>query len=91
MKSFVAILVAATFLAPVAAKAEQCPEGVMSCKVVTISPEELKTLTDIIFPSAIWANRAQSTDLAKAWENKIANSPAGEPHKKADAPKPAQK
>ncbi len=61
------------------AKAEDCPKGVPACKVVTISPEELATLTQPggIFDQAIWANRSGMTGIIEAWKKKIETAPAG--------------
>lgn len=65
------------------AMSQDCPPGATSCKVVTITPDEGKVL-DIIFDTAVWANRAQLTDAVTSWRQKINQSANGEV-KKTDA------
>ena len=73
-----------------------CPVPSTSCKIVVMTDQEIKTLTDpgLIFDSAEWANRANLSAAITAWRQKIANSPAGGVAKPADKPKetpPAKK
>ena len=68
-----------------------CPMGVVSCKIVAITPDEERTLTQPggIFDQALWANRSGMEGLISAWKQKLITSPAGtvpEPSKK-DEPK----
>ena len=61
------------------AYANDCPVGAKSCKIVTITDIEEKTLTDPgqIFDQATWANRSGMIGLADAWRKKISESPSG--------------
>lgn len=53
------------------------------CKVITITQEESNSLTNALFPAALWANRTM-IELVEMWRNKIAAAPAG----KVQEPKP---
>lgn len=68
-----------------------CPQGAPSCKVITITPEEYKTLDgpDMVWDQASWA-RQQLGPLVKAWREKIDKSPAGKPYSESTLP-PAPK
>ena len=61
------------------ARAEDCPAGVASCKVVVISPQELQTLEgpNAIFDAAEFANKMGLSALIAQWKAKIAASPDG--------------
>ena len=59
-----------------AAYAEDCPAGASTCKVLVLTTQEEQTLTNSIFPAALWANRT-FTDLIEAWKQKLAAAPAG--------------
>jgi len=61
------------------AKAEDCPKGSASCKVVVMTPEEIATLMQPggIMDQATWANRSGMTSIVEAWKKKIETSPNG--------------
>ena len=61
------------------ARAEDCPPGVASCKVVVITPQELQTLEgpNAIFDAAEFANKMGLSGLIAQWKQKIAASPDG--------------
>ena len=61
------------------ARAEDCPPGVASCKVVVITPQELQTLegSNAIFDAAEFANKMGLGNLIAQWKAKIAASPDG--------------
>ncbi len=61
------------------AKAEDCPKGAQSCKIVVMTPEEIQTLTapGNVFDQAQWANRSGMTALVEQWKKKIETSPNG--------------
>ena len=61
------------------ARAEDCPPGVASCKVVVITPQELQTLEgpNAIFDAAEFANKMGLSGLITQWKAKIAASPDG--------------
>jgi hypothetical protein len=72
-----AVAVLAACQSPV--RSEPCPDGVASCKVMTLTPEEEKFLTQ---PGGILdtAERGRLVDLAgpvRYFREKIANAPAG--------------
>lgn len=74
------------------ARAEDCPAGAPSCKVVIMTPQEIQSLegAGLIFDSAEWANRANLAAAISAWKQKIASSPDGKvpaPPIKEDKPK----
>ena len=73
------------------AYAQNCPPGVPSCKIVSMSPDEVQSLTGpgLIFDSAEWANRANLSAAVAAWKQKIASSPAGTVAKPPEPPKDA--
>ncbi|MFA5897686.1 MAG: hypothetical protein WC829_01105 [Hyphomicrobium sp.] len=81
------------------ARAEDCPAGVKSCKVLVLTPDEEATLAgpEMILDHATWANRVKFDSLARAWRDKLAAAPAGkviEPNKSpkaADPSKPEKK
>lgn len=52
-----------------------CP-GKDPCKVITITQNESDSLTNALFPAALWANRTM-TDLVEMWRNKIQQAPQG--------------
>jgi hypothetical protein len=56
-----------------------CPTGAVSCKIVVMTPDEEKTLTQAggIFDQASWANRSGMDGLITAWKQKLATAPAG--------------
>ena len=66
-------------LLAVSAKAEDCPAGVRTCKVLTLTPEEVAALVQPggVFDQAVWANRSGMTGLVDAWKRKIETAPAG--------------
>jgi len=68
------------------AKAEDCPKGATSCKVVVMTPEEIATLTQPggVYDQAIWASRSTMTGIVEAWKKKIDSSANGTV--KADEP-----
>ena len=55
------------------AVAQECPQGVPSCKVVVMTPEEIQSLTgpNMVFDQATWASRSTMTGLTEAWKKKI--------------------
>ena len=61
------------------ARAEDCPPGAVSCKVVVITPQELQTLEgpNAIFDAAEFANKMGLSNLIAQWKAKIAASPDG--------------
>ncbi len=61
------------------AHAEDCPAGVRTCKVLTVTPEEVQALVAPggVFDQAVWANRSGMTGLVDAWKRKIETAPAG--------------
>ena len=61
------------------ARAEDCPPGAASCKVVVITPQELQTLEgpNAIFDAAEFANKMGLSGLISQWKQKIAASPDG--------------
>jgi hypothetical protein len=87
------ILLAALFLTPLAAHATDCPEGLKSCKVLILTPDEEKLLTA---PNGILdtAAQARSLDLGKVvafFYQKIATAPQGEVKAPPPASTPAEK
>jgi O-glycosyl hydrolase len=83
-----------TFMLVMNALAEDCPAGAKSCKVVTMTDQEIQSLEGpgAVFDSAAWANRANLQAVVDAWKQKIAASPAGvvktpEPEKKPEIKK----
>ncbi len=79
---YLGFAVVAAFLLTAAgsAFATDCPAGTPSCKIITITPDEERALTEGIFPAAEWANRAGLTDMIAAWKQKIRMSPNGVVH-----------
>ncbi len=67
-----------------------CPTGAPSCKVITITPQEADTLTQAIFPAALWANRT-FTDLVEQWKQKLQQAPAGKVEEAKIEPKKIDK
>lgn len=67
-----------------------CPDGATSCIVVTMTPEEVKSLTmpGGVYDQAEWANRSGMQLLIQQWKQKLATAPAGEVKKKEDAKPP---
>ena len=61
------------------ARAEDCPPGVASCKVVVITPQELQTLEgpNAIFDAAEFANKMGLSAVIAAWKQKISTAPNG--------------
>lgn len=57
----------------------QCPEGASSCIVVTMTPDEVKSLTmpGGVFDQAEWANRSGMSGAVAAWRQKLSTSPIG--------------
>jgi hypothetical protein len=83
------IVLAAFFLVPLQAHATDCPEGLKSCKVLILTPEEENLLTgkNGILDTAM---QARQMDLGRAvtfFYQKIATAPAGTV--KEESPKPA--
>ena len=77
------------------ARAEDCPAGVKSCKVLVLTPDEEATLAgpEMILDHAVWANRVKFDSLARAWRDKLAAAPAGkvvEPNKSPKAVDPSK-
>ena len=68
----------------------ECVKGSKSCVIVTMTPEEIQTLTgpNGVFATAEWGNRVSMAPLVEAWKQKIASSPAG---KVPEEPKPDAK
>lgn len=66
-----------------------CPIAGKPCKIVVMTPEEEKTLTDpdMLMDHAIWANRVKFDSLVAAWRQKLQQAPAG----KIVEPKPEDK
>jgi hypothetical protein len=65
-----------------------CPAGAPSCIVVTMTPDEVKSLIQPggIFDQAIWANRSGMYDLVQAWMRKLSTAPSGEVKKDESKP-----
>lgn len=65
-----------------------CPAPATSCKIVVMTDQEIKSLTDpgLIFDSAEWANRANLSAAIGAWKQKISNAPNGVVAKPAAPP-----
>jgi hypothetical protein len=63
-----------------------CPDGAPSCIVVTMTPDEVRSLTQPggIFDQAVWANRSGMDGLVQAWKQKLATSLQGMVPKKDD-------
>ena len=83
-----------------ASRAEEvnCPPGIRACKIITLAPDEINSLTGPggIFDAAEFANRMQLTGPIQYWRNKLAaapevkGKPPVEPPKKIE-PKPEAK
>lgn len=80
MKSAILLLPLALVLTTEASAQTQCPAAASSCIVVTMTPDEVKTLTAPggVFDQAEWANRSGMAGVVSAWKQKLATSPAGE-------------
>ncbi len=54
-----------------------CPPGVPACKIITLSPDEERSLTapNGIFDAAEFANRMALSGPINYWKNKIATAP----------------
>ena len=61
------------------ARAEDCPPGAKSCKVVIMTDQEIATLEgqNAIFDAAEFANKMGLGAVIAAWKNKIATAPDG--------------
>ena len=61
------------------ARAEDCPPGAKSCKVVVMTDQEIATLEgpNAVFDAAEFANKMGLSGLIAQWKQKIAASPDG--------------
>ena len=66
----------------------ECPDGAPSCVVVTMTPEEVRSLVGpgLIFDQAEWANRSGMNGLVQQWKQKLTAAPQGTV-KKVEPPK----
>lgn len=74
---------AAILLLPAAAAAVECPAGVASCKVLTLSPQEEAVLTQPggVLATAAEARKVDYSGFVQYFIQRIKEAPAGEPVK----------
>lgn len=84
-----------TALVAFAAKATECPQGMPSCKVLILSPDEERALTgpNMILQTAEQGRYLDLGQVVKYFRDKLAAAPAGEvkPPEKPQMPKPLEK
>lgn len=91
-----ACLFVLTFVLSTCAKAEQCPEGAKSCKILVIVPEQEEALKLLISNTALQGPYNQVKGAVDFYLDLLAKAPAGtvkvadpvKPAPVADPPKP---